>query len=174
MTTSILTIDFAFENHLSNLPRDQYFQCEHEGRLIQRKNASGNIVYQNQCLICGKTYGHHISKHNLPIPPDFDQQLFDRKQRIIQEHEAERARLWKEKYQPERTELYHEYLQSDEWKWVRSKVLERDNNLCQACLVNKATRVHHLTYKNIFREPCFDLVSVCEDCHSAIHQKDEQ
>ena len=63
---------------------------------------------------------------------------------------------------------YHEYLKSDEWREKRALVLKRDNNICQSCMVNKAQDVHHLTYKFIFNEPIFTLVSVCRPCHEAI------
>jgi predicted HNH restriction endonuclease len=34
---------------------------------------------------------------------------------------------------------------------------------------NPATLVHHLHYETLFREMLFDLVAVCENCHSQIH-----
>lgn len=61
------------------------------------------------------------------------------------------------------------YLASDEWKWRRQMVLERDNYLCQGCLTNRATQVHHLTYKHWRNELLFELVSVCDGCHD--HEK---
>ncbi|MCK1357156.1 MULTISPECIES: hypothetical protein [unclassified Bradyrhizobium] len=33
----------------------------------------------------------------------------------------------------------------------------------------KATQVHHLTYKHIFREFVFELIAVCDECHSRLH-----
>jgi 5-methylcytosine-specific restriction endonuclease McrA len=76
-----------------------------------------------------------------------------------------------EKKRIEHTEKYHEYLRTEKWKGKREKVLKRDNNLCQACLINKATEVHHKTYEKIFDEPLFDLVSLCHPCHSKLHDK---
>jgi hypothetical protein len=32
--------------------------------------------------------------------------------------------------------------------------------------------VHHLTYKNVFTEFLFELVAVCQDCHSRLHADD--
>lgn len=64
---------------------------------------------------------------------------------------------------------YYEYLKSDEWKDKRIRVLNRDKYICQGCLIDKATQVHHLTYDRIFKEPLFDLTSVCEKCHILIH-----
>lgn len=67
------------------------------------------------------------------------------------------------------SEEYDEYLQSDEWAELRDRVLERDDWLCQGCLVNEATQVHHLTYKNVFEEFAWELKSICEDCHRRVH-----
>lgn len=60
---------------------------------------------------------------------------------------------------------YYDYLKSDAWFVLRAKVLDRDHHICQACLTNKATAVHHLTYQNVFNENAWELVSICKNCH---------
>jgi 5-methylcytosine-specific restriction endonuclease McrA len=60
------------------------------------------------------------------------------------------------------------YIKSEQWKQKRELVLKRDNYLCQACLTEKATQVHHTSYKHWRNEPLFELVSVCEMCHEKI------
>ncbi len=79
---------------------------------------------------------------------------------------SKKERWFKEKYIP--------YLKSKEWKAKRLLVLKRDNYLCQACLKSKATEVHHLTYKHVFNEPCFELVSICNPCHKLITELDQK
>jgi 5-methylcytosine-specific restriction endonuclease McrA len=66
---------------------------------------------------------------------------------------------------------YNDYLKTPQWRDKRTRVLNRDNYVCQACLVNKAVDVHHLTYDRVFKEPLFDLVGVCKECHEMIHSK---
>lgn len=66
---------------------------------------------------------------------------------------------------------YAEYLRSNEWWTIRNKVMDRDNHICQGCLTNRAEHVHHTTYANIFNEFCFQLISVCNDCHKRLHNK---
>lgn len=66
---------------------------------------------------------------------------------------------------------YDQYLQSPQWKIKAEIVKERDNHLCQMCLMSRATDVHHLTYKRIFNELTSDLISVCRKCHDKIHNK---
>lgn len=65
---------------------------------------------------------------------------------------------------------YHEYLKTENWKVKRDLVLKRDKHICQGCLTNEATEVHHLTYENIFNEFVFELISLCNNCHLLIHK----
>ena len=67
---------------------------------------------------------------------------------------------------------YGRYLETDEWRNKRRRVLDRDGGMCQACLIRTAEQVHHLTYKRVFHEPLFDLISVCRVCHYALHSRD--
>lgn len=64
----------------------------------------------------------------------------------------------------------NEYLKSDAWQRKRYVVLKRDNWRCVYCGA-PATQVHHKQYAkiNIGREPIEWLVSVCKDCHNALH-----
>ena len=71
-------------------------------------------------------------------------------------------------------EKYRPYLKSKEWKDKRLLVLKRDNYVCQSCLKSKATEVHHLTYKHVFNEPLFELVSICNPCHVFITKLDRE
>ena len=64
---------------------------------------------------------------------------------------------------------YIDYLKSEEWKVLREKILTRDNFICQKCKHEKATSVHHLTYKRLGRELLEDLISVCRSCHFSLH-----
>lgn len=71
--------------------------------------------------------------------------------------------------QRQNTPEYRQYLKSDTWAELRRRVLERDKHLCQGCLKNRATQVHHRTYQNLGREFAFELEAVCESCHERIH-----
>ena len=65
-------------------------------------------------------------------------------------------------------EVYAEYLKSSEWKAKRDAVLRRDDHRCRFCGAS-ATEVHHLTYDRKYNEPLYDLVSICSECHKAVH-----
>lgn len=96
-----------------------------------------------------------------------------KKCRAFYNYVSEKKRKHFQDQHDEQKEYYHNvYLKSKEWYNKRIKVLNRDKYVCQACLKNKATQVHHLTYERIYKEPLFDLVSVCDECHNSIHSID--
>ena len=74
---------------------------------------------------------------------------------------------------------YEEYLQSPTWYEKRRKVMRRCHSICEGCGDRKATQVHHKCYPyNLVpgteewnkSEKLFDLVAVCDQCHSDLHQ----
>jgi hypothetical protein len=67
-----------------------------------------------------------------------------------------------------RKEYREEYLQSEEWKSLRTTIMDAGPN-CQCC-DQKATDVHHLVYRNIVDIKITDLLPVCRNCHDLIHQ----
>ena len=71
-----------------------------------------------------------------------------------------------------RKQQYHSYLQSPDWNIKRSTVLERDKYKCRICGFGDKLQVHHLTYDRVYDESLYDLVTVCEDCHTLIHTLD--
>lgn len=64
-----------------------------------------------------------------------------------------------------------EYLHSDEWEQKRQLVLDRDHSCCTKCGSDENIQVHHKTYEHFGNEPLEDLVSLCQQCHKALHQK---
>lgn len=64
------------------------------------------------------------------------------------------------------------YLKSSQWQALRKFVLKRDAYTCQSCRISGISlEVHHITYIRLGNEYTSDLVSVCRDCHQAIHNK---
>jgi 5-methylcytosine-specific restriction endonuclease McrA len=59
---------------------------------------------------------------------------------------------------------YQEYLNSPEWKALRTKVLERDE-CCVLCASTEELEVHHRTYVRVGYEKMSDLTTVCMPCH---------
>lgn len=73
--------------------------------------------------------------------------------------------------QPVKPNKYQEFLQSEYWKKIRQIVLQRDV-YCQYCKSSTYLQVHHLTYKHHGFEDTHleDLITLCQQCHSEIHQ----
>lgn len=68
---------------------------------------------------------------------------------------------------------YKQYIQSAEWRATRERYWT--SKLPSNCFVCERPRVpgmhlHHRTYKNLGAERLMDLVPVCPECHSFIHQ----
>jgi 5-methylcytosine-specific restriction endonuclease McrA len=66
---------------------------------------------------------------------------------------------------------YQKYLLSKEWAEVKIALYESRGKRCEVCSSQKAIQVHHLTYKNIFKEEPEDLMILCRPCHEAVHRK---
>jgi hypothetical protein len=142
--------------------------------------SNGTRVIRKRCVQCGELRNSvKKSEH-----PDYDKyeivdaayiearyeiirQKYQKKQeQKRQEFENEQQRKNKEWW-----EWYNNYLLTYKWRNKRQRVLERDKHICQSCLINKATEVHHLSYKFVGNEPLFQLVSICDTCHKMIHDK---
>lgn len=94
------------------------------------------------------------------IEKQYEKYCEDRREQYRRDAEDEKS---------QRANDYKAYLLTKDWADRRTAVFQRDNYLCQGCRINRAVQVHHLTYKNIFREPLFDLVAICKSCHDQLH-----
>ena len=103
------------------------------------------------------------------------------------EFSKEKLQNWRREKQIERKEIhtftkylkfvksnfykYTIHLQSVYWRNIRQLALERDKYTCQFCKSERATEVHHLTYKNLGNELLEELTSYCRACHEKVHEK---
>lgn len=70
-----------------------------------------------------------------------------------------------------RIEDYSNYLDSEDWKQKRQKVLSRDNFKCVRCLDSESLNVHHIWYaKNWQKQPISSLITLCRKCHELEHK----
>ena len=146
-----------------------------EHKLVYRyKYTSDNRMFiVKQCSNCDYQPSHKYKKsdiENLDFKINTGQIKESLPDTNWEEYEVYR-RFELNEIQVKRKEKYNEYLKSDQWYRIRQIVLERDKFICQGCLKNRATDVHHKNYDNLFNEVLFDLVSVCRTCHLKIHSK---
>lgn len=92
--------------------------------------------------------------------------------KVSEEHwKKERERLEREREQQEREwrARYNRYMSSPEWREKASLVKKRANGICEGCGKNRATEVHHLTYRNLGSEFLWELRAICRECHERVH-----
>lgn len=149
-------------------------------KITRRKRSDDVIVVVQQCQRCGRQI-KTIPKKGQPILtlPWFNEDAAEsfRKarseawQKIHEEYKRNREAAQNEQNE-QWWKQYSLYLKSQAWHRIRQAVLERDGNICQACLRNKAAQVHHISYElynKTGRSAAYELVSVCYNCHKAIH-----
>jgi 5-methylcytosine-specific restriction endonuclease McrA len=160
------------------------WDCTETKQIIQcpntyRTDFYGVWQYKPQCLKCGRI---GKAKSQRPTPNGLRIISLDEAKAFEQEKRQARKRLWgvysdahdraiaEEKAQWRAA--YENYLKTPQWFKKRDRVLKRDKQLCQACLIHPATQVHHLSYKFLGDEPLFHLTSVCSNCHERLHRKE--
>lgn len=157
------------------------FTCEHEcSRLVRFTKSNGTTCIREQCSQCGANVrdipkkGYDIDAlpaWNHALREDWFQAQQKRRNELIEQQQAEDEQE-RENRNAEWWRQYNQYLRSQHWHDMRKKVIERDGEVCQACLRNKATQVHHLSYalyQQLGRSAAFELVAICYSCHCAIH-----
>ena len=70
---------------------------------------------------------------------------------------------------------YEEYINSDEWRNRRKRILLRDGFKCQMCGKAIQLEVHHIRYPDVYgQESDDDLITLCDSCHRTIHARDKE
>lgn len=64
---------------------------------------------------------------------------------------------------------YAEYLLSDHWASVRSRVLKIRKS-CLACKSQDNIHIHHIHYR-VYKERLRDVCPLCRDCHRKLHAR---
>jgi len=150
--------------------------CPHDDKadVVRTKSANGSPLFRWRCRTCTKLFAV-VSRADvvrtstpwfeLPDEENSHGEYFEEVHRHVTAANEQNREKWLQDSQQKRNLEYHEYLQSSAWRLKRDAVMKRDNRLCQGCLKNQATQVHHLTYDRIFNEMLFDLVAICHECH---------
>lgn len=146
---------------------------------VMVEQGNGKWVRRNGCKICKSLIGKVLPKgfdyQDLPTLKRDKYLEYQQQYSEIRDYCRKQMFAFGEKYRQlkkaEHTVQYYQYLESDIWKKKVQMVKKRDAYICQACLINPAQAVHHITYEHIYNEPLFDLVSICHKCHSSIHNK---
>ena len=68
---------------------------------------------------------------------------------------------------------YDEYLDSDEWKGTKERILKKypKSRYCWICDTKRAINLHHENYWAMPKEQFMtDVVYLCQPCHSRVHR----
>lgn len=163
--------------------------CEHINQELKLRIYSKSDAVVSQCLNCGK----HVKaipknqiKYDYKTLPLFDESLekiqlenyhhwyheyfeASKKARILFNQQLQ-SDLKNGKYHFKIHDTYGTYYDSLEWSNTRTRILERDSYICQACHTD-ANCIHHITYTNLGKENDLELISLCTNCHQEVHKR---
>jgi len=151
--------------------------CRHANAIIGKKiKTNGQPYYRMQCADCGKPLSSQISYKKVEELKEsgLEVRVWDRNLEIEYNDKYRRA-SWpiEQRINNERQAIwwsdYNKYLDSEEWKIIKKKVMERAGGICELCKTQKADQVHHLTYERVGKERLEDLKAVCFECHDKEH-----
>lgn len=179
--------DFVIENYADDIitickecSYVVHSYCKHEHDSFIKYEVGGNFRVQNICTDCHTTHGSFIKQAGLNLNEirtiekakydlwrdSMSRKCYERMVKLNDQHQDYMKVKW--------LKQHNVYLNTPEWRTKRADVLKRDNYICQACLKERATEVHHLNYDHYGKEPLFELISVCKSCHQAITEMDNK
>lgn len=154
------------------------WQCKGWRAKFTQRIIAGNVAIHLQCLMCGRSVGvlKRAEVYNWQDLPKWDSDISDRfgeairRDNIAHIQDIEGAQQAREQEAaPRRIEYRQWLLTSPEWKTLRDRVWRRAMGDCEACLANRATDVHHVTYRLGRLPPAWELRAVCRQCHDRLH-----
>lgn len=177
-TTQFFTVEGC--EHCFNHWIIEEVKCDHELSLVKFIQSNNAVKARKQCQKCYQFDGSDIGKFSKEERESFPEaniylkeklqsdkwnthrELFNRRREGLQSLQDQKNTLWWKDYK--------QYLSTDKWRKKSQAVLQRDNYLCQACLLRTATQAHHKSYEFMGQEPLFDLIAICEPCHEHLHK----
>ena len=150
--------------------------CRHPSTVIvETADSLGRPLFFRFCEHCGLKLSSAIAHAKAGTPSDYTAVYMEaRSDGYVTERKAQLDKLVEaaaERCQGPNREAYSDYLRSDAWKRRAAKIMQRANDVCEGCLTNRASEVHHLTYAHLGCEFAFELVALCRSCHARIHRE---
>jgi hypothetical protein len=173
-----MALDLTAVNYQLDLEFPPCDHTESDIRVCKYRNAF-RICYQ--CVTCGKrldvlpkSAADQADMMDMPLfdddlPRAYRQRKQARRRELIAEAKAAEKAEWARQYTL--------YLQSDQWKEIRQRVIRREQiyqhcegtPLCTQCFSRPGALCHHLSYRNVGRECLVDLAWWCHTCHDSYH-----
>lgn len=157
--------------------RDRKCQSHPDTTWRRLITSNGSTQIRRQCVTCGYLLGGPRKRQEgddaLPLAIQGAYERYE----AAREIELNSIRQLHARKQFERDNSwfhdYNDYLKSDAWKTKRRLVFARSGGKCEGCGTASATQVHHLTYAHAKQEFLFELVAICDACHSRLHDDRE-
>jgi hypothetical protein len=167
------------------------WECGHDLTALRRKvNRGGAVMFGHQCLTCGRVAGKWVKRADIADPHALESWDAMLEESVLARWaETERERRASEAYSRSTRwwQVYRAFMASSYWPEMRRRVLVRAKGVCEACLVNKATQVHHTRYphrppaiealewrpptvEDFARQPLYELRAICYPCHARQHE----
>jgi 5-methylcytosine-specific restriction endonuclease McrA len=110
-------------------------------------------------------------RNGLILPPEKSKPVIKvrrKKKKVGKPNKPKRAQQAED---AKRKRKYAKYLMSAEWKAKREQLFELRGKQCEKCGSTKTIQVHHIHYRNIFKERMDDLQVLCKRCHECVHKR---
>ena len=148
--------------------------CDHDDEpgIRWKTIKGGGVQFVRVCLDCGYQFGGPVAKKDVPNPDDtpaLGDLSADRFFRSRREDWRDQKLVFWEGQDVKVSKEYAAYLKSPEWRAKSKLVILRAQGICEGCRERPATQAHHLTYEHRFNEFLWELVAICDDCHTRIH-----
>lgn len=144
--------------------------CEHNWIPILFKLSNGGTQLRKYCTKCHDRDGNSLKQSDYDLNKiqlrdnlSYNNFIQEYRNSDIDEFNTFIKKLQTKQYF-EYYNTYYKYINSENWKELRKKIITRDSGVCQICGA-KGTNVHHLTYTHFMNEYLFELVLLCENCH---------
>lgn len=66
---------------------------------------------------------------------------------------------------------YNKYIKSKKWYKKRNWYFKNNDNICKSCGSNENIHLHHINYDRLGNEKMKDLMPLCIECHTKLHEK---
>lgn len=147
--------------------------CGGESGGLRRRLVNAHVTIHLQCETCGRSVSGSLPRAEFYFwqsYPEWNAELSERYWRGGHT-QAERSAAIRQAGEERRAEYYAWLDESPEWQQVRRLVLNRAEDVCEACLIAPAVQVHHLTYSYGKIPPAWELRAVCRGCHERLHNE---
>lgn len=95
--------------------------------------------------------------------------LTKKKKRKESKKKFSKAKKLKNKRLENHKRKYYKYLKSKEWTDIKIDLYQTRGKKCEVCGSINRIEVHHVHYKNVFKEEPEDLILLCKNCHKKEH-----